>query len=249
MPTDITKCSQSPTAADNANFKFLVCNPATNTPYQGNIIPTGSLDPTAVSKVVSMAHPYSNDPTEFPGGVNPFPTLTFTPHTSTASFLALNQVSSFDAHFNWPVTYQINAGFQQEFGHGFALTMNYVGSLNRKLPIYHDLNPPQFNITAAGTSGASCTDLTKACGYANTSSTVNNRRVLNSQFGLSAASPTYSNVYNLQSSQNSNYNGLQVNVEKRLSQHFSARGFYIFNRPKVLIAFFPPKRMSSPETT
>jgi hypothetical protein len=230
MPTDITKCSQSPTAADNANFKFLVCNPATNTPYQGNIIPTGSLDPTAVSKVVSMAHPYSNDPTEFPGGVNPFPTLTFTPHTSTASFLALNQVSSFDAHFNWPVTYQINAGFQQEFGHGFALTMNYVGSLNRKLPIYHDLNPPQFNITAAGTSGASCTDLTKACGYANTSSTVNNRRVLNSQFGLSAASPTYSNVYNLQSSQNSNYNGLQVNVEKRLSQHFSARGFYIWSK-------------------
>jgi len=182
------------------------------------------------TKVVSMAHPYSNDPTEFPGGVNPFPTLTFTPHTSTASFLALNQVSSFDSHFNWPVTYQINAGFQQELGNGFAIGVNYVGSLNRKLPIYHDLNPPQFNITAAGTSGASCSDLTKACGYANTSSTVNNRRPLNSEFGLSAATPTYSNVYNLQSSQNSNYNGLQVNVEKRLSHNFSARGYYIWSK-------------------
>ena len=182
------------------------------------------------SKVVSMAHPYSNDPTEFPGGINPFPTLTFTPHTSTASFLALNQVSSFDAHFNWPVTYQMNAGFQQEFGHGFALSVDYVGSLNRKLPIYHDLNPPQFNITAANTSGASCSDPTKACGYANTSSTVNNRRPLNSSFGTSAATPLYSNVYHLESSQNSNYNGLQVNVEKRLSQHFSARGYYIWSK-------------------
>jgi len=42
--------------------------------------------------------------------------------------------------------------------------VNYVGSLNRRLPLYTDLNPPQFNITAAGTSGGSCTDLTKARG-------------------------------------------------------------------------------------
>lgn len=182
------------------------------------------------SKVVSMAHPYSDDPTEFPGGVNPFPTLTFTPHTSTASFLAINQVSSFDPHFQWPVTYQINGGVQQEFGHGLALTINYVGSLNRKMPLYTDLNPPQFNVTAVGTSGPSCTDLTKACAYANTSSTVNNRRILNSEFGLSAATPTFSNVYNLRSNQNSNYNGLQVSVEKRLSHNFSARGFYIWSK-------------------
>lgn len=182
------------------------------------------------SKVVSMAHPYSNDPTEFPGGINPFPSLTFTPHTSTASFLALNQVSSFDPHFQWPVTYQINAGIQQELGNGLALSINYVGSLNRKLPIYHDLNPPQFNIAADGTSGPSCTDKTKACAYANTSSTVNNRRPLNSEYGLSAASPLYSNVYNLQSTENSNYNGLQVSLEKRLSHHFSARGHYIWSK-------------------
>jgi len=182
------------------------------------------------SKVVSMAHPYSNDPTEFPGGINPFPTLTFVGNTGNASFLALNQVSSFDSHFRWPVTYQINVGVQQQITNTFAMSINYVGSLNRKLPIYHDLNPPQFNITAAGTSGASCKDLTQACAYANTSSTVNNRRPLNSEFGLSAASPTYSNVYNLQSSQNSNYNGLQLTLEKRLSHNITARGFYTWSR-------------------
>ncbi len=182
------------------------------------------------SKVVSMAHPYSNDPTEFPGGVNPFPTLTFVPHTGTASFLALNQVSSFDPNYKWPFTYQLNFGFQQQFGNSLALSANYVGSLNRRLPLYTDLNPPQFNITAAGTSGASCTDLTKACGYANTSSTVNNRRPLNSEFGLSAATPLYSNVYNIRSNQGSNYNGLQVTLEKRISYHFSAHGNYTWSK-------------------
>ncbi|MDR3726504.1 MAG: carboxypeptidase regulatory-like domain-containing protein [Terracidiphilus sp.] len=181
------------------------------------------------SKVTSMTHPYSNDATEFPGGVNPFPTLTFTPGTSTASFLALNQVSSMDPHFKWPFTYQLNFGLQQQVTSTLAFSANYVGSLNHRLPVYMDLNPAQFNVTAAGTSGASCADLTKACGYANTSSTVNNRRVLNSQYGLSAASPVYSNVYNIQSNQGSNYNALQVTVEKRLTHRVSAKGSYTWS--------------------
>ena len=105
------------------------------------------------SKVTSITHPYANDPTEFPGGTNPFPTLTFTPGTGTASFLALNQISSMDAHFKWPFTYQLNFGIQQQINSGLAVGVNYVGSLNRRQPHYEDLNPAQFNITATGTSG------------------------------------------------------------------------------------------------
>lgn len=181
------------------------------------------------SKVTSVTHPYANDPTEFPGAVNPFPTLTFVPGTGTASFLALNQISSIDSHFKWPFTYQINFGIQQQITNTLAFSVNYVGSLNRRQPIYMDLNPAQFNITASGTSGASCTDLTQACGYANTSATVNNRRKLNSMYGLSAASPVYSNVYNIQSNQGSNYNGLQATVEQRLTHRVSARGSYTWS--------------------
>ncbi|MGA9673434.1 MAG: TonB-dependent receptor [Terracidiphilus sp.] len=181
------------------------------------------------SKVTSVTHPYANDPTEFPTGTNPFPTLTFTPGTGTASFLALNQVSSMDSHFKWPFTYQINFGIQQQITSGLALSANYVGSLNRRQPIYEDLNPAQFNITNAGVSGASCTDLTQACGYANTSATVNNRRKLNSLYGLSAATPTYSNVYNIQSNQGSNYNGLQITVEQRVTHRVSAKGSYTWS--------------------
>src|SRR5438270_2123629 len=123
-----------------------------------------------------MTHPYATDPSEFPGGINPFPTFQFIPGAAAATFIKPVQVSSFDPHYSWPYDYQFNFGFQQQFGNGLAVSANYVGSLNRKLPLYTDLNAPQFNITAAGTSGASCTDLTKACAYANTSGTVNNRR-------------------------------------------------------------------------
>ena len=129
--------------------------------------------------------------------------------TNTASFLALNQVVALDPKYKWPFTYQLNFGFSQQFGRGFAVSANYVASLSRRQPLYHDINGAQINITAAGTSGASCTDLTKACGYANTSGTVNNRRRLNSLYGLSAASPVYSNVYLLTTTDSSNYNGLQ----------------------------------------
>ena len=181
------------------------------------------------SKVTSITHPYANDPTEFPGGTNPFPTLTFTPGTGTASFLALNQISSIDSHYKWPFTYQINFGIQQQINSSLALGVNYVGSLNRRQPHYEDLNPAQFNITAAGASGASCTDLTQACGYANTSSTVNNRRKLNSLNGLSAASAVYSNVYNIQANQGSNYNGMQVTVEQRVTHRVSAKGSYTWS--------------------
>lgn len=182
------------------------------------------------NKVVSLTHPYQGDPTEFPTGTNPYPQLAFNRSTSTATFLPLTQVVAFDPNYRWPYSYQMNVGVQQQFGARTAVSINYVGSLNRKIPLYNDINGPQFNVTAAGTSGASCADTSKACGYANTSATVNNRRPLNSMYGLSAASPTYSNVWIIRSNQNSNYNGLQVTVEQRLTHRVSARGYYTWSK-------------------
>jgi outer membrane receptor protein involved in Fe transport len=186
------------------------------------------------TKVVSLTHPYTGDPTEFPTGTNPYPSLNFNYKTRTAAFLPLNQVVAFDPNYRWPYSIQLNFGFQQQFGKGLALSVNYVGSLNRKTPLYNDINGPQFNITAAGTSGASCADLTQACGYANSSSTVNNRRPLNSSAtgyaGASAATPMYSNVWIIRSNQNSNYNGLQLTLEQRITHHVSARGYYSWSR-------------------
>jgi outer membrane receptor protein involved in Fe transport len=182
------------------------------------------------TKVQSLTHPYTGDPTEFPTGTNPYPSLAFNYKAKTATFLPFNQIVAFDPNYRWPYSVQLNFGFQQQFGKGFAVSAYYVGSLNRKTPLYNDINGPQFNITAAGTSGASCTDLTQACGYANTNATVNNRRPLNSKFGASAAVPLYSNVWIIRSNQNSNYNGLQVTVEQRLTHHVSAKGYYSWSK-------------------
>ncbi|AFL87528.1 hypothetical protein Terro_1218 [Terriglobus roseus DSM 18391] len=181
------------------------------------------------NKVVSLTHPYQGDPTEFPTGTNPYPALSYK-GDGNVTFLPLNQVVAFDPNYKWPYSIQINAGFQHQLTSGLAISAYYVGSLNRKLPLYNDINGPQFNINAAGASGASCTDLSKACGYANNSNTVNNRRPLNSQFGASAANPLYSQVYIIRSNQNSNYNGLQVTIEQRLTHRVSARGYYSWSK-------------------
>ncbi len=194
---------------------------------------------TTYSKVVSLTHPYQGDPTEFPTGVNPYPALTFTPGSGTANFLALNQIVAFDPNYSWPVTYQFNLGFQQQLGKSFSFGASYVGSLNRKNPLYNDINAPVFNINPdTGLSGPACftdaahkiADTSKACGYANTSGTVNNRRPLNSQFGQSATAPIYSNVYIIRSNQNSNYSSLQVTLEQRITHRVSARGYYSWSK-------------------
>jgi outer membrane receptor protein involved in Fe transport len=182
------------------------------------------------SKVVSLTHPYTGDPTEFPTGANPYPSLAFNAKSGSATFLPFNQIVAFDPNYRWPYSIMLNFGFQQQFGNSFSMSLYYVGSLNRKTPLYNDINGPQFNITPAGTSGASCTDLTQACGYANTSATTNNRRPLNSKFGASAAAPLYSNVFLIRSNQNSNYNGLQVTLEQRLTRHVSAKGYYSWSK-------------------
>jgi hypothetical protein len=186
-----------------------------------------------------MTHPYQGDPTEFPTGTNPYPSLQFDYKSSSAAFLPFNQLVAMDPNYRWPYSVQINFGFQQQIGNSLALSANYVGSLNRKTPLYNDINGPIFNINPdTGLSGPSCftdtahkiPDTSKACGYANTSATINNRRPLNSQFGQSAASPIYSNVWIIRSNQNSNYNALQVKIEQRLTHHISASGYYTWSK-------------------
>ena len=54
------------------------------------------------SKVVSLTHPYTGDPTEFPTGTNPYPGLAFNRANNIATFLPLNQLSAFDPNYRWP---------------------------------------------------------------------------------------------------------------------------------------------------
>jgi hypothetical protein len=192
------------------------------------------------SNVIHVSDPYATDPKDFcsgdaaciAGGVghSPFP---FIYNSKNPQFVVKPAaIIPMDPNFKWPETYQINFGIQQQFTNGLALSANYVASLSRKLPIEWDINYPVFNLTAAGTSGASCTDLTRNCGYANTSGAANNRRPFNdpSYAGGSAANPQLSTISQIQSSESANYNGFQVSVQQRVTHGFSIQGFYVWSK-------------------
>ena len=153
------------------------------------------------SNVIHVNDPYATDPKDFcngdatciAGGVghSPYP---FIYNPKNPQFVVKPAaLISVDPNFRWPEAYQINFGIQQQFTSSFAVTANYVASLSRKLPIEWDVNYPVFNLTSTGADGASCTDLTQNCGYANTSGNVNNRRPFNtvSYAGDSAANPNF----------------------------------------------------------
>jgi len=162
------------------------------------------------NKVVSLANPYATDPSEFAGGVSPFPYY-FDP--KNPRFTRPAGLVVMDANYKWPYNYQINLGVQQQFGRSTALTMSYVASLSRKLPLYFDHNYPVYN--AANPT-------------ANTASNVDNRRPL--QPGGSASDPTLKSVNVVESGQTSNYNGLQVTLDQRMTKNISFQGFYTWSK-------------------
>lgn len=118
-----------------------------------------------------------------------------------------------DANYKWPYSYQINFGVQQQFGRSTALSLSYVASLSRKLPLFFDHNYPVYN--AANPA-------------ANTTSNVDNRRPL--QPGGSASDPILKTVNVIESGQTSNYNGLQVSLDQRMTKNISFQGFYTWSK-------------------
>jgi hypothetical protein len=201
--------------------------------------------------VIHVSDPYTTDPSDFCGGVvgctvgsSPYP---FIYNAQNPKFVVVPAaLISVDPNFHWPEIYQMNAGFEQQLANGFAISGSFVASLSRKLPIEWDLNYPQFNLNAAGASGASCTDATLPCFYTNSTASntvtgfgsvnyLNARRPFNSRtYGAlattTAAHPEFSSISQIQSSESANYNGLQVTVQKRFSGGFSAQGFYVWSK-------------------
>jgi hypothetical protein len=192
------------------------------------------------NNVIHISDPYASDPKDFCGGDatciaggvghSPFP---FIYNSKNPQFVVKPAaLISIDPNFRWPEIYQINFGFQQQLTSSFAFSGSYVASLSRKLPIEWDINYPTFNLNGAGASGASCTDVTLNCSYANTTSTVNNRRPFNQKTyaGGSAANPILSSISQIQSSEGANYNGLQITAQQRVTHGFSIQGFYVWSK-------------------
>jgi len=185
-----------------------------------NFQPFAVRETGAFKHVASLQHIYSTDPADFAGGVSPFPYLydkANPRYVSPASLVFLQK------GMRWPYNVQVNFGFQQQFARDLALSVNYVGAFSRKIPLYVDNNAPIINTTnpAANTTGdINCRRPYDAIPFA-TATTCANPAV---------GSKYMSNAYVVTAGQTTNYHGMQVSVDKRLSHHLSVRGFYIWSK-------------------
>jgi hypothetical protein len=185
-----------------------------------NFQPFAVRETGAFSHVSSLQHIYSTDCQDFQGCTSPFPYLyskTNPTYVSPASLVFLQQ------GMRWPYNVQANFGVQQQFTKDLAVSISYVGAFSRKLPEYIDRNAPIYS---------------EANPAINTATNYNCRRpyqALPFGTGTSCANPAVgakyiSNAYVIEDGQNTNYHGLQISVEKRLSRHISINGFYIWSK-------------------
>jgi outer membrane receptor protein involved in Fe transport len=171
--------------------------------------------------VTSLKNLYSTDCADFAGCVSPLP---YVYNPSHPRYAPPSQLIALQDNMRWPYNYQLNFGVQQAVSNTVAISINYVGSLNRKLPFYIDRNYPVYN-AASPTS--------------NTTTNVNCRRPeLAEPYSTGTACPGplvpgqnyLSNFYVIQSGQNSNYNALQFSLEKRMTHDLSIKGFYTWSK-------------------
>ncbi len=183
----------------------------------------------AFPHVVSMKNLYSTDPADFPNPTNPSSPIGVSPfpyyyNPSNPRYVAPSALTFLQQGFRWPSNYQINFGVQQQLSKDLALSINYVGALNRKLPFVIDENAPIFNTANPAN---------------NTTTNFNCRRPYQAEpFGAGTACPGtlvtgqkyMAGASVIESGQNLNYNGLQVTMDKRLSHNVSVIGFYVWSK-------------------
>jgi outer membrane receptor protein involved in Fe transport len=185
-----------------------------------NFQPFAVRETSAFTHVVSLQNIYSTDCQDFAGCVSPFPYLynkTNPRYVSPASLVFVQK------GMRWPYNTQYNFGIQQQFTHDLALSINYVGAFSRKIPLFIDQNAPVYNTAnpAANTTGdVNCRRPYNAIPFATVNTCAN----------PAVGSKYMSNAYVITDGQTTNYNGLQVTVVKRLSNHLSINGFYVWSK-------------------
>ncbi len=170
--------------------------------------------------VSSLQHIYSTDCQDFAGCTSPFP---FVYDKANPRYVSPSSLVFMQQGMRWPYNIQANFGVQQQLTKDLALSITYVGAFSRKLPLMIDHNAPVYNTSNIA---------------ANVTGNVNCRRpylALPTASATTCANPAvgakyYSNAYVIEDGQNTNYHGLQVSVVKRLSNHVSVNGFYIWSK-------------------
>ncbi len=143
------------------------------------------------------------DPYGFLPTGDPFP---FIYNASNPKFVAPTSPYGVLQDFKWPFTYQLNLSVQRQITKDLSVTASYVGSLAHRLPFADDLNYPIYSSTA-------------------TANNFNNRRPIGG-----GTNPIFSQILMITSMEQSSYNAMHINVEKRLSKNFMLKGFYTFSK-------------------
>lgn len=185
-----------------------------------NFQPFAVRETSAFTHVVSLQNIYSTDCQDFAGCTSPFPYIydkTNPRYVSPASLVFMQK------GMRWPYNVQANFGMQQQLSKDLAVSIGYVGAFSRKLPLFIDQNAPIYNSanTAANTTGnVNCRRPYDALPVATTTTCAN----------PAVGSKYMSNAYVVTDGQTTNYNGLQITVVKRLSNHLSFNGFYVWSK-------------------
>jgi hypothetical protein len=160
---------------------------------------TADNQPFTVRQTFPTVFTLSDPYRNLPGGVGPFP-FTYTP--GSPRFTLPAQVFGPSLDFVWPVTYQTNVTIEKEIGRSFSVSASYVGAFARNLAAGVDNNYPVFGPGA-------------------TAANVNTRRPYLP--GTIAAANVLSSIFT------GDYNGLQLNAERRGSR-FSGKAYYSVGR-------------------
>ena len=147
------------------------------------------------NSVKSLSDPFANV-----AGGSPFP---YVYDSTSPKFIFPAAVGGPALDYQWPYTYQINFGVQQQLTGTLSVGAAYVGALSHNLAFVQDINYPVYTSTA-------------------TTSNVDARRPV--QPG------TLSNIFLTRSIGKDLFHSLQLTVEKRVSHHFSFKGFYVWGK-------------------
>ena len=200
-------------------FGNLVGNARGNPPFQQSFSAfpltqtTGLATPTTVPSSATVT---DLDPATFTGG-EIFPTL-------------------FDPHFKTPYSQNWNVGVQRQVTNSLTFEVNYVGVKGTRLFRVVDGNPPQPNLVSQLL--AFCSNPANAFGCSTSTLTFANLW-LGAELGALPFNAVNNNAFQFpfstpgatlnKSIGNSTYNGLQVNIQQRISHGFQIQGAYTFS--------------------
>ena len=158
----------------------------------------------------SLSNPYADLPSD------PFPYI-YTP--SNPRFLPPSSVSGIGVGFVPAYSFQLNATLQRQLTSTLSVSVGYVGSLGRHLPLSADQNNPALTLSSYQPCAAGVPSTATNC--ANTSN-YNARRPI--EPGILGS------VSDLEGVINSDFHSLQTTVDKRLSHNFTAKGYFIWGK-------------------